>query len=58
MPFKGLKFKDIFLNVILSLILFFILSLFISFKKIYIVLIISIGFFFLKKNIKKLFFLI
>jgi energy-coupling factor transporter transmembrane protein EcfT len=54
MPYKGLKFKDIFLNVILSLILFFILSLFISFKKIYIVLIISIGFFFFKKKYKKI----
>ena len=50
----GLKFKDIFLNVVLFLILFFIISLFISFKKIYIVLIISIGFIFLKKKYKKI----
>ena len=56
MPYKGLKFKDIFLNIVLFLILFFIISLFISFKKIYIALIISIGFIFFKWKYKKVIF--
>ena len=54
MPYKGLKFKDIFLNIVLFLIIFFIISLFISFKKIYIALIISIGFIFFKWKYKKI----
>ena len=54
MPYMGLKFKDIFLNVVLFLILFFIISLFISFKKIYIALLISFGFVFFKWKYKKI----